>query len=128
MKLLLDTHTALWWINENEKLSPKAKSMLHDYENALYLSMASAWEVAIKASTGRFSGLNGGIRTFLDKLEHIPISLVPIMSSHLETLESLPLIHRDPFDRLLVAVAKTDGMAILTADQNIHKYDVPAVW
>jgi len=128
MKLLLDTHTALWWVNEHEKLSSGAKTMLRDDSNGLYISIVSAWEIAIKASLGKLLGLNGGAKAFLEKLEHMPVYLLPIMPRHVETVETLPFIHRDPFDRLLIASAKADGMTILTADQNIHKYDVPSVW
>jgi PIN domain nuclease of toxin-antitoxin system len=128
MRLLLDTHTALWWINEYEKVSPKAKAMLLNKEHKLHLSVASAWEVAVKASIGKFRSPSSGVRAFLTKMEEMPISLLPIMQRHLETLEALPFIHRDPFDRLLVAAAKAEGMTILSADGNIQKYDVPTVW
>ncbi|MCL1787680.1 MAG: type II toxin-antitoxin system VapC family toxin, partial [Defluviitaleaceae bacterium] len=67
-------------------------------------------------------------KAFLTKVEEMPITLLPIAQRHLEIVEALPFIHRDPFDRLLVAVAKAEGMTILTADQNIHKYEVPTVW
>ena len=128
MKLLLDTHTALWLTNEYEKLSPKAKSMLDDEENALYLSIASAWEIAIKTSIGKLNIYVGGVKAFLAKMEELPISIFPITPRHLECVETLPLIHRDPFDRLLVATAKAEGMTILTADENIQRYEVPSVW
>jgi PIN domain nuclease of toxin-antitoxin system len=126
VKLLFDTHTALWWINEYEKVCPKAKAMLLDKEHTLHLSMASAWEVAVKASTGKLRNSSGGVRVFLTKVEEMPISLLPITQRHLELLETLPFFHRDLFDRLLVvAAAKVGGMTTLTADGNIQKYDVP---
>ncbi|MCL1875397.1 MAG: type II toxin-antitoxin system VapC family toxin [Synergistaceae bacterium] len=128
MKLLLDTHTALWWVNEHEKLSSKAKVMLLNDAHTLYISIVSAWEIAIKVSFGKMPGFKGGARAFLSKTENMPIYLLPLTPSHVEIVETLPFIHRDPFDRMLVAVAKADGMCILTSDENIHKYDVPTVW
>jgi len=128
MKLLLDTHAALWLFNEHERLSPKAKALLLDSASELYISIASAWEIAIKASLGKLPGLNGGAGVFLAKVSDMPISLHPVAPHHIEALEALPFIHRDPFDRLLVATAKADGMTILTKDDNISRYDVPRVW
>ena len=128
MKLLLDTHTALWWINEHEKLSSRAKALLMDDSHTLYISIASAWEVAIKISIGKLTEFGGGVRTFLDKVNMMPVELLPIGQHHIELLETLPFIHRDPFDRLLIAAAKADGMAIITADTNIHQYDVLTEW
>ena len=128
MKLLLDTHTALWWVNEHEKLSAKARIMLLDEENTLYISTVSVWEIAIKASIGKIPGFKGGAKEFVVKAEEMPVLLFPVMPRHAEEVETLPFIHRDPFDRLLVATARVDGMTILTADENIPKYDVPAVW
>lgn len=128
MKLLLDTHVILWWINEYEKLSPKAKAMLLNEENKLYLSIASTWEIAIKASLGKLIGFDGGMKKFLAKLDDLPIYLLPVKFQHIEIVETLPFIHRDPFDRMLVALAKADDMIILTVDENIHKYDVPTEW
>jgi len=128
MKLLLDTCVALWLVNEHEKLSSKAKALLLDNTNALHISIVSAWEIAVKASLGKLPGLNGGVGTFLAKINDMPISLLPVAPRHLETVETLPFIHRDPFDRLLVATVKVDAMTILTTDENIHKYDVPYIW
>jgi len=128
MKLLLDTHTALWWVNEHEKLSPTAEAMLKSGSHTLHVSMASAWEVAIKASLGKLYEFDGGVKAFLAKLANIPITLLPIESRHLELVETLPFIHRDPFDRLLIATAMAENMTILTADENIKQYDVPSVW
>jgi len=128
MKLLLDTHTALWLVNDHEKLSSKAKAMLLDDANLLYISIVSAWEIAIKASIGKLPEFYGGTRSFLAKLEEMPINFLHIELDHIETLEKLPFVHRDPFDRMLVAVAKVENMTILTADENIYKYDAMTAW
>jgi PIN domain nuclease of toxin-antitoxin system len=127
VRLLLDTHVALWWASEFEKVSPQVKAMLLDNQHMKYLSMASAWEIAIKSSIRKVF-VDGGIEEFLAKMKNSPITIIPITESHLKIVETLPFIHRDPFDRLLVATAKADDMTILTADANIQKYDVPFVW
>ncbi len=127
MKLLLDTHTALWLANKYEKLSPKAKSILNNDENTLHLSIVSAWEIVIKTSTKKLS-VDGGIMAFLEKIEEMPITTLAITPRHLEILEALPFIHRDPFDRLLIAIAKAENMTILTMDENIRKYEVSSMW
>ena len=128
MKLLLDTHTALWWVNEYEKLSLAARNMLLNDANVLYISVTSLWEIAIKVSIGKMHGLSGGTGTFIAKLNQMPVSQLPIMQRHIEIVETLPFIHRDPFDRLLVATAKVEDLTILTVDENIHKYDVRYAW
>ena len=128
MKILLDTHTALWLVNDYEVLSPSAKSLLLDDANELYISIVSAWEIAIKTSIGKLSEFSGGVKSFMAKVNDMPIQMHLVQTNHVELVESLPFIHRDPFDRMLVAVAKADGMTILTADENIRKYDVPTAW
>ena len=128
MKLLLDTHVAIWWINKYEKLSPRAKAMMLDREHSRYLSIASVWEIAIKVSLGKMPIFEGGVKAFLAEMRKNPITLLPIETRHVEMIETLPSIHRDPFDRLLIAAAKVEDMIILTADENIQRYDVPWIW
>lgn len=128
MNLLLDTHVAIWWITKYEKLSPKVKALLLDDANTLYISIASVWEVAIKVSLGKLPVFAGGVKAFLAEIGKNPVTLLPIRTLHVEMVETLPFIHRDPFDRLLVAAAKVEDMTILTADENIQRYDVPWIW
>ena len=128
MKILLDTHTALWWVNDYEKLPMTARELILDEANTLYISVVSMWEVAIKASIGKLLEFNGGAGAFIAKVDLLPVHLVTIAPRHAGTVENLPFIHRDPFDRMLIAIAKTDNMTILTADENIHKYDVSSMW
>ncbi|MCL1940784.1 MAG: type II toxin-antitoxin system VapC family toxin [Synergistaceae bacterium] len=87
MKLLLDTHAALWWVNEHEKLSSEAKALLLNDAHTLYLSIASAWEIAIKVSLGKLTELRGGVRAFLAKIERIPVRLLPIEPRHVAIAE-----------------------------------------
>jgi PIN domain nuclease of toxin-antitoxin system len=95
--------------------------------NALYISIASVWEIAIKVSIGKLD-FHGGSWNFLHEMSNNGVNLLGINSEYLEQLENLPFIHRDPFDRLLVATAISDGLVILSADENIHKYDVKTLW
>jgi len=128
MKILIDTHVALWLFNDYRNLSQIASDYLYDEENELYISIASAWEVAIKHSLGKLPTFDGGVNRFLYAIHDNPIQIVGVNSEHVKKVEALPYIHRDPFDRIIIATALYEGMVILTADENIQKYDVPWVW
>jgi PIN domain nuclease of toxin-antitoxin system len=104
------------------------KALILDESNELYISIVSAWEIAIKTSLGKLGDFSGGVKSFLSAVNQYPIDMLAIMPGHIEVAENLPFIHHDPFDRLLVAAAKVDGITIVTADDNIHKYDAPSVW
>jgi len=127
MKYLLDTHVAVWALDDKTKLSETAKAIIDDISIPLCVSIISAWEIAIKMNVGKLNFV-GGSAAFLRKMQENGMELLNIAGYHIEIVEALPFIHRDPFDRLLVAVAIADGMTILTADENIHKYDVPSMW
>ena len=127
MKYLLDTHTAIWAISNEANLSSRAKEIMVDISLPLCVSIISAWEIAIKVSIGKLNFDGGSIR-FLEQMRSNGIEILGVEGSHIEGVEKLPLHHRDPFDRLLVATAMVDGMTILTSDENIKKYDVPSVW
>ena len=86
------------------------------------------WEVAIKSSLGKMSEFNGGVSSFIEKVQILPVDVISIYPYHIEVVEALPFIHRDPFDRLLVATAMAEDMTILTADENICKYDIKSIW
>ena len=128
MDILMDTHVALWWVNEHEKLSHKARSILLDESNNLHISIASLWEIAIKTSLGKLSDLNSGASSFQSQMQRMPVNLLHIEQHHTLVVEELPFFHKDPFDRMLVAQAMIEGMAILTIDENIHKYDILTIW
>ena len=127
MKYLLDTHTALWLFEGNARLSQKAKNIIFDAKNEIYVSIASAWEVAVKVSLNKLD-FDGGSELFLSAAKINEIAVLEIKGDSLKIVEQLPYIHRDPFDRLLIATAIFENMAIITIDGNIHKYDVSWVW
>ena len=126
MKYLLDTHTILWFFDSSEKLSKKALDAIVDLHNKKYVSIVTAWELTIKISLGKLK-FDGGVENFFSKIEENGFELLPIKEEHLRQVEILPLLHRDPFDRLLIASAVSEGMNLITADTNIHKYNVPCI-
>ena len=127
MKYLLDTHAALWLFEGNNKLSQTAQSIIFDGKNEIYVSILSAWEVAIKVSLNKLDFI-GGSETFLSATEENSIDLLGVKGEYVKIVENLPYIHRDPFDRLLVSTAFSEKMTIITADENIRKYDISWIW
>ena len=117
----------MWFFNGDNAISQSAKLAISDPSAEKYISMVSVWELAIKISLGKldFAGRSAG---FVALADGNGFTVMPIKTSHLVALETLPMIHRDPFDRLLVATAVADGMTIITADENIALYDVPRIW
>jgi len=124
---LLDTHIALWFFNGDVRLSKAANEIIYDFFNPIYMSIASAWEVAIKLSIGKLDIINN-TADFLRDAENNKIIILPIKPAHLTTLENLPMIHRDPFDRLLIAAALAEQMTLITDDENIKRYEVAKIW
>ena len=122
MNLLLDTHLLLWAATSG--LPAKAKTLVTDTQNALYFSAASIWEVAIKASLGRddFRADPHILRRGLLDNGYIE---VPITSEHAAAVSALPNLHKDPFDRILVAQAQNEGLVLLTADTMVAAYPGP---
>ena len=124
---LLDTHVAIWFLTGDTLLSQTADQIISEDVNRIYVSVISAWELAIKISIGklRFPGNAAG---FIQAVQDNDITILPIMPSHLAVYESLPMIHRDPFDRLLIATAIDEQISLISADKNIARYDVPLIW
>ena len=127
MKYLLDTHAAKWALDDVAKLSNKVKDILGDTSLHLCVSLACAWEIAIKIGIGKLN-FEGGSAVFIDKLSQFGVEILHVEGAHIAGVEKLPLLHRDPFDRILISTAIVEGMTIITADENIQKYDVPWIW
>jgi PIN domain nuclease of toxin-antitoxin system len=128
VRLLVDTHCWLWYLLAPEKLNPDAQSLLRSDEHEVFLSAASAWEIVIKHGLGK-------LRLPLPPAEYIPDRVAalghgtaPIELRHVLHLSQLPLHHRDPFDRVLVAQAQVDGLRLVTADRQLAAYAVELVW
>ena len=128
MDILLDTHAVIWLFEGNVKMSEKAKKSINNLESRVYVSVASLWELAIKLKTGKLNfegGLDGFVRAIFDN-EFI---LLEIEIEHIRELVNLPLIHKDPFDRMIIAQSKVENLLIVTADTNILKYDnINYIW
>jgi len=127
MRYLLDTHTALWLFEGNEKLPQRVQDIIYYAENEIYISVVSAWEVAIKVSLNKLD-FTGGVAIFLSEIEANNIKLLVVKSDYVKTVEKLSFIHRDPFDRLIISTALAENLTIITIDENIQKYDVPWIW
>ncbi len=127
MKLLLDTHVFLWIVGDGP-LSQRARRSFLDRENEVYLSAASYWEISIKVSIGRLSLTDDWMEIFDREIAVNGIKWLPIKKEHCWGIVNLPMIHRDPFDRLLIAQALFEQMTLLTADDSIQQYNVPIVW
>lgn len=128
MKYLLDTHVFLWWITDNPKLPRAVREIIEDQSNLLYFSTASIWEIMIKADLNKLQ-LPGNPREFIkEQLALNTIRIINITMDHAFGIYGLAEIHKDPFDRLLVAQAKVENLGIITADDFIRKYDVITYW
>lgn len=124
MKLLLDTHLLLWAAAASKKLPRRAYRLIQDGENNLLFSAASLWEIAIKSSAGR-ADFEVNARVLRRALVDNGYTELPIRSEHVVAIEDLPPIHKDPFDRLLVAQATVEGVILLTVDSVVAQYPGP---
>jgi PIN domain nuclease of toxin-antitoxin system len=126
-RLLLDTHTVIWFFDGNNLISKIAKKEILDTQNEKFISIASVWEVAIKISLGKFS-FDGGINEFVRLIKRNGFCILPVEVSHIYELETLPFHHRDPFDRIIIAAAIAEKLEILSADRNFGLYGVRLIW
>jgi PIN domain nuclease of toxin-antitoxin system len=124
MKLLLDTHAILWWLEDDPRLGPSARALISQGDAELLVSIASLWEISIKHSIGK---LRVSAALVASRLAESDIAILPIKVTHLSELERLPLHHRDPFDRMLVAQALVEPAQLMTNDDLIHHYGVPCI-
>lgn len=128
MNLLLDTHALIWFLNGNEKeLSIKARQLITNPDNISYVSTASLWEMAIKIRLGSLS-FEPGYDNLLDLLNQNGFELLPITFQHTRLLLTLPMHHRDPFDRLLITQSLAENLLLITADATIYQYGVEWAW
>ena len=128
MNLLLDTHTFLWFIAGSSNLSKKARTLIEDADNQIFLSSASLWEIAIKISLGKLK-LVDSFETFIpQQLEVNGIEMLNIAIGHTAVVAQLPFHHRDPFDRLLIAQAVAEEMPIVSGDEEFDKYEITRLW
>lgn len=123
---LIDTHTLIWFLYNDDRLPETVNEKLKTSKN-VYVSIVSIWEIAIKQGIGKLIIANtpSGIVAACNSCD---ISILHIQPGHLDLLKDLPMIHKDPFDRLIIAQAMNDGFTIITRDSNISKYQVDTIW
>jgi PIN domain nuclease of toxin-antitoxin system len=124
MKLLLDTHILIWLLEGNQNLNPKVKQVIEDETNSLYISIVSLWEIAIKTSLNKLQLELPLEKIICDFVLPSGIKILPIDIAHLLTLQNLPFNHRDPFDRLLIAQAKSETLTLVSEDSVFRQYQV----
>ena len=127
MKYILDTHVVLWFAEHSNKLSGRAYDAILNVDANIYVSIASAWEVAIKLSTGKLD-LVGGLPEFFRMIDVNGFILLSIEREYLLQMRSLPDYHKDPFDRMIIATAIIEDMTLITVDDNIHNYNLSLLW
>jgi len=123
MDYLLDTHIMLWWLSAPNKISEKARNIIMDRQNAIFVSTASFWEMAIKRSIGKLQfPLN-----VIEILSSSGVSLLPILPNEALSVSDLALLHQDPFDRMLIMQAKLNNLVLITRDPQIQQYPIDTV-
>lgn len=128
MQYLLDTHVFIWWITSDRRLSAKAGDLIRSRRNAIYWSVVSSWEVSIKHALGKLIFDEPPESLLPPELDKNQIETLPILNAHAFLAGQLPLHHKDPFDRMLIAQARIESMGIISNDGKLHHYDVDVFW
>ncbi len=127
MRYLLDTHTLLWFLQDDPQLPEKVGNEITNIENSCYVSIASLWEIAIKINLGKLA-IKFSFEKFASFLSDNDIEVLPIAFDHLIQLSGLEQHHRDPFDRIIIAQGMVENLIILTKDQYFPDYPVKTMW
>ena len=127
MRYILDTHTVIWYFGNSLKLPNNLRDLIDNSENTVYISSASLWEIAIKTSLEKLK-LSSSFDDLLNTVNDYDYNILQIKHEYLRIYYNLPLLHRDPFDRLLISTAISENLTLITKDENIQKYDVPWIW
>jgi PIN domain nuclease of toxin-antitoxin system len=128
MKLLVDTHVLFWALSDQSKLSAVAALTLKNKDNEVYVSVATAWELAIKVGLGKWPEARPLIEGFDEEIERVDFRLLPILVVHARSAGMMILNHKDPFDRLLVAQAIVEGLVLVTSDAKLSGMGAPTIW
>ena len=124
MRLLLDTQIFLWFLENERKIPETARAAIHDTGNAVFVSAAALWEIAIKASIGRLRMSAEDVRRLPELIDASGFDELPILGRHAVGVQALPWHHRDPFDRLMIAQARAENLRIVSVDSILRSYDV----
>lgn len=128
MQVLLDTNAFLWWVTDDDKLSTTARSIISNFENTIFFSVASAWEIVIKYQIGKLP-LPEPAKLYIPKrLEHYGFIRLSINMNDVLEVSNLQNYHKDPFDRIIIAQGRTHTLPIITADKKFSLYDVEIIW
>lgn len=127
MKILLDTHTTIWFLEGDNKLSPKVRTIIENEDTTNFVSIVSIWELAIKVSLNKITFLKG-FNHFLELIKKNGFIILPVTINDSLILSSLDFIHRDPFDRMLVAQCKNNELPLATTDRHLPKYGITTIW
>lgn len=128
MKVLIDTHVFIWWTSDSQNLSPRVYSLITDLNTKVILSLVSIWEMQIKLSLGKLELKMPLPELVDDEIKRNQIELLPIDLAHIYALGDMPNHHRDPFDRLLIAQAKSEELVIVSIDEKFDGYEVERLW
>lgn len=126
--LLLDTHAFVWWATDDPRISSPARAALSDPDTPVFLSVVTPWEITIKHSLGRLELAEAPRPLVYGQVVRNGYELLDVSLEHVLAVTELPALHEDPFDRLLVAQARTEGLTLVTADSLVKAYDVPSIW
>lgn len=128
MKILLDTHAFLWLVSDHPRLSDVAKAVFLDNSNELFLSAVCGFEIAVKHGLGKLKLSESPTEFIRRRIENNNLIELPISMEHATNLQNLPLIHRDPFDRLLISQSMVESIPLLSADQQMRAYSIDCIW
>jgi len=127
MKLLLDTHVFIWWDSDPGRLSPSAIKAMGDPLNEIWLSVVSVWELLVKAQLGKLT-LRLPLSDIVNQQRANGLRVLPVTLTHALAVDGLPMVHKDPFDRMLIAQANVEGAELVSADQVVRQYPVRVLW
>ena len=127
MKYILDTHTFIWWNDDPQLLSEKVVALCEDPSNKLFFSLASVWEMQIKLQLKKLK-LSASLESIIEQQQANNIELLTLTTQHILNLSTLPMHHKDPFDRLIISQANMDNAILLSADKKFELYDVKVDW
>ena len=128
MQLLLDTHALLWWALDADDLSRKARRAIANCDNQVFVSAATAWEIAIKFRAGRLPEAEAFVQSFSKNLRTLGFIELAISVEHAQRAGLLPGSHKDPFDRMLIAQAQAEGFLLISNEKLFDTYHVPRIW
>ena len=128
MRVLLDTHTLIWWATDDPKLSRKARAILLSFESEIFVSAASAWEIATKVRLGKLAGAEAFAAEFPQRLQKLGFHELAISIEHAQRAGLLPGDHKDPFDRILIAQAQAENIPIVSNERIFDAYRVRRIW